>query len=226
MTILIKADGGYSGVGWCRARVFARCQDVEVQLNPGLETPPVSRIATFSNGAEVFVATEEGANMWMSAVDKLEDMASSPLLAVDARNWYDLWSRSPQTEMMGIQAWWFTEAYRPRDDMWNAMLPIMKALASGRRIIFFCKAGRHRSFQLALWLLMPYFDNFEEAVAFVASRRTIVQASCLWGHSVNSIKHSYIRSRDKYQASYQFRDQREPILCSISQFRSWPLGRT
>ena len=195
-------------------------------MKPGLQAPPASRIATFANGAEVFVATEEGAHMWMRAVDELGEMASSPLLAVDARKWYDLYSRSPQTEMIGIQAWWWTEAYRPRAEMWDAMLPIMRALASGRRIIFFCKAGRHRSFQLALWLLMPYFDNFEEAVAFVARSRTIVQASCLWGHSVNSIKHSYIRSRDKYQASYQFRDQRDPILCSISQFRSWPLGRT
>ena len=226
MTILIKADGGYSGVGWCRARVFARCQDVDVQLNPRLETPPVSRIATFSNGAEVFVAKAEGANMWIRAVEKLEEMASSPLLAVDARDWGALWSRKPQAERMGIHAQWFTQEYRPPDVMWTAMLPILKALASGRRIIFFCKAGRHRSFQLALWLLMPYFEHFGEAVAFVASRRTIVQPTSLPRHSVNSIKHSYIRSRDKYQASYQFREQREPILCSISQFRSWPLGRT
>ena len=43
-----------SGVGWCRARVLARCKDVQpiIRDQPTSEaSPPASCVAAFSNGA-------------------------------------------------------------------------------------------------------------------------------------------------------------------------------
>ena len=144
----------YSGVGWLRARVLARCQDVDV-IQPRGYVPEVSRIVGFSNGAEVFIGTEEGAWRWIDAVADLPVPASGPLLAVDAREDFASQREGATAERIGIHAQTWTKELSDwsRDALWEAMWPVFVALFAGRRIVFFCKAGRHRSFQLCLWLL-------------------------------------------------------------------------
>ena len=146
------------------------------------DPPPASRIAKFLNGAEVFIATEEGAHLWMEASSHAEMPPEGPLLVVDARSDFDLrFEPADHRERIGIMAKFFTQKLRRPSDLFDAMAPVIEALVDGRRIIFFCQAGRHRSFQLAMWLMMCYFTDFNCLVAFVAMRRICVQATNLRG---------------------------------------------
>ena len=151
--------------------------------------PDASRIASFSNGAEVYIAREEGARRWSDAyknLDVLDMPASGPLYLVDARDEIDHHHYVAEfREEIGIRAVRFTTHLQNPATLARAMKPVVNALVAGQRIVFFCKHGRHRSFQLALWLLAPFFDEFEVLVAFVAMRRICVQAKNLPGHHLS-----------------------------------------
>ena len=153
--------------------------------------PDASRIARFANGAEIFIARAEGAERWSDAMKKLDilDMpASGPLMLVDARN--DFEHRriyEEHREEVGIKAVRFTSKLQDPGVLAEALKPVVKALVAGQRIVFWCKAGRHRSFQLAMWLLAPWFANFEILVAFVAMKRICVQAVHLTGHQLSNL---------------------------------------
>ena len=128
--------------------MLARCQAVNVKVDDRY-SPRVSRIATFDNGAEVFIATEQGAHDWARArlASGMQEPASGHMLLVEAREWQVARFVEP-ADIIGI-----LPSNSHPTTLWSEMLPVFRALADCRKIIFFCKDGKRRSFQLALWLL-------------------------------------------------------------------------
>ena len=119
----------------------AKCQEgVDLLLTSNHDEPNASWIARFENGAEVFIANEEGADLWLKAISALDpqDMpASGPVLLVDARSDFDRRFIHPEClEEVGIRAQHFTERLRDPSDLLTALQPALEALAAGRRIIF------------------------------------------------------------------------------------------
>ena len=134
--------------------------------------PAASRIALLDNYAEVFLAREEGARF-------LLDTAARPTLLIDARKWFDVFEANDFARVVGIKAQWFTEALRPRQDIWDCLNVALEALWNGERVVLFCEAARHRCFQLLLYLLSPYFPDFQAIVEFVKTKRPVVEPSHL-----------------------------------------------
>ena len=134
--------------------------------------PAASRIALFENWGELFVAREEG------AISLLET-ASRPTLAIDARQWFDVYDHSRYSRIVGVDAKWYTQALRPPAELWKHLEVALVALRKGERVILFCEKGKHRSFQLCLYLLSPFLIEFWTVVDFVQAKRPIVEPSNL-----------------------------------------------
>ena len=152
------------------------CMDGTVDLVShtahGTRAPAASRIALLNNFAELYLAREEAAMHFL-------DTASRPTLAIDAREWFDLYNHNDWARIVGVKAQHFTHQLRQPSELWPYLDIAFDALRRGERVIIFCKQGRHRSFQLALYLLSPYMREFRTTVDFIQSKRPIVQPSNL-----------------------------------------------
>ena len=55
----------------------------------------------------------------------------------------------------------------------------LEALRNAERVVVFCTHGKHRSFQLLLYLLSPYFPEFWANVNFVRMKRPVAEPTHL-----------------------------------------------
>ena len=138
----------------------------------GETAPAASRIALFGNGADVFVCTEDGAIGLLAA--------SRHTLLIDARQWFDVRDIDEMTRSMGVQAKWYTSKMRRPAALWDYLTVALEALQQGHRVAIFCEHGKHRSFQLCLYLLSPWFHgDYETVFGYIHAKRPICQASNL-----------------------------------------------
>ena len=148
---------------------------VSVAPSRGEKGPAASRLALFDNSAELFVARLDGAQSLLQA------SASRQALGIDARKWFDPRgldrNRFPKVRIMGVEAKWFTAELRPPAELWEC-LEALAALRRGDRVVFYCEHGKHRSFQLALYVLSPFLG--------VRGRRQLYQDEAPGGRGLPS----------------------------------------
>ena len=140
--------------------------------------PAITRIVLLDNYAELFLGTFEGA--W-SLLEQGQQGASRRTLAIDARDWFDLYEvqGNPKVRVMGVEAAWFTVELRTPGILWQELREALVALRAGERVILFCRQGKHRSFQLLLYLLSPYMPSFEAAGSFAQTKRPVAECYSL-----------------------------------------------